>query len=154
MVTLTRIESKHQPFIEKLYRSTREPELNLTNWTEAQKDAFARMQLMAQLADYKSRYKGASYQLVLYRKKPVGRLYCWESADEVRVLDISILPEFRGQGLGGALLTDVIKAARRQKKPVTLHVYPDNPAKRLYERLGFRKVGDNQASEFMRLDHS
>jgi ribosomal protein S18 acetylase RimI-like enzyme len=111
------------------------------------------MQLMAQLADYKSRYKGASYQLVLYRKKPVGRLYCWESAEEVRVIDISILPEFRGKGLGGALLADVIKAAKRQKKPVTLHVYPDNPAKRLYERLGFRKVGDNQASEFLRLDH-
>ena len=150
MITLKKFGSPHQAFIEALYRSTREAELRLTNWTEEQKTMFCRMQQFAQLADYRSK-PGASHEVVFYQKKPVGRLFCWESATEIRLADISLLPEFRGKGIGRAVLTGLINTARRKKKPLTLHVAAHNPARRLYESLGFRTVWAENDAERMEL---
>ena len=99
------------------------------------------MQQFAQLADY-GRKPGASHQLIFYKKMPAGRLFSWESANELRPADITLLPEFRGKGLGRAALTELIATARFKKKPPTLHVVLGNSARRLYESLGFRKVGE------------
>ncbi|MDQ2769866.1 MAG: GNAT family N-acetyltransferase [Bacteroidota bacterium] len=150
MISLQKFTLPHQPFIEALYRSTREPELHLTNWTEEQKTAFCHMQQFAQLADY-GRKPGASHQVILCKKKPVGRLFCWESAEEIRLADISLLPEFRGLGIGRAVLTELMATARRKKKPLTLHVALANPARRLYESLGFRQMRVVHDNAFMEL---
>ena len=149
MLTLRPQKDQDQPFIAHLYRSTREAELAATGWPEAQKELFAAMQLFAQTTDYRSRYRGATYELILFKKKPVGRLYLWQSGHKAHLIDISLLPEFRGQGLGRSILTDLLKAARRKHQTVTLYVAQGNPAKRLYERLGFVKIGDTGASELM-----
>ena len=149
MVTFKNIEDKDYLFIEKVYYSTREKELNLTNWPEEQKRRFAIMQLIAQLAEYKNKFKGATCQIIIYKKKPAGRLYLWESNKEVRILDISLLPEFQSKGIGRFILTAIIKSARQKSKIVTLHVAHDNPAKKLYERVGFRKISDNKTHEYM-----
>ena len=150
MITLKKFGSQHQAFIETLYRSTRESELHLTNWTDEQKTAFCRMQQFAQLADY-GRKPGASHQVVFYKKKPAGRLFCWESTEEIRLADISLLPEFRGKGIGRAVLTELIATARQKQQVLTLHVAADNPARRLYESLGFRPVREANGTIFMKL---
>ena len=58
------------------------------------------------------------------------------------MIDISLLPEVRGQGLGKAVMSDVVAAARITGKTVSLHVERTNPARRLYARLGFVQVED------------
>lgn len=123
MITLKKFGPDHQPFIEALYRSTREAELQLTNWTEDQKSAFCHMQQFAQLADYRSQ-PGASHQVICYKKKPAGRLFCWEWAEEIRLADISLLPGFRGRGIGRAVLPELMATARRGWQ--ALHSPPAN----------------------------
>ena len=150
MITLKKFGPNHQPFLDTLYRSTREPELQLTNWTEEQKTAFCRMQQFAQLADY-GRKPGASHQVIFCKKKLAGRLFSWESAEEIRLADISLLPEFRGQGIGRAVLLELMATARQKKKPLTLHVAAGNPARRLYESLGFRKMREVNDNVYMEL---
>ena len=149
MITFKNIEDKDQLFIEKVYRSTRDKELLYSYLTEEQKNNFILMQLTAQLADYKRNYKGVTYQIIIYNNEPVGRLYLWETKHEIRILDISLLPEFQGNGIGGTILTGIIKTAKLKHKIVALHVALDNPAKNLYKRLGFKKISNNFTHEYM-----
>lgn len=142
MITYKHIEDKDRPFIEKVYRSTREEELLFTYWTEEQKNTFVLMQLNAQVADYKNNYKEATYELILYHKKPVGYLYLWETRNEIRILDISLLPEFRENGIGTFILKEIIASAGLKKKFISLHVAHNNPAKNLYKRLGFKVMSN------------
>ncbi len=143
MIQLRKSVEKDIPFITKVYRSTREKELSLTNWTEEQKCDFIYMQTMAQLAEYKSNYPGATQQVVLFKKKEAGRFYTWENENEIRIIDITLLPQFIGKGIGSALLNNLIKRAKEIKKKITLHVDPLNPAIKLYFRLGFVHKSNN-----------
>ena len=149
MITFKTIEDQDHPFILKVYRSTREKELLFTYLTEEQKNSFIWMQLTAQLTDYKKNYKGATYQIIVYNRKPAGRLYLWETINEIRILDISLLPEFQGKGIGTEILTNIIKSAKVKNKKVSLHVTHDNPAKNLYKRLGFKKIITSMTHDYM-----
>jgi ribosomal protein S18 acetylase RimI-like enzyme len=130
------------PFLQRVYGSTRAEELALTDWTDAQKDAFVAMQFAAQHAYYQEHYAEASFDVVLLDGQPAGRLYLARWAGEHRIVDIALLPEFRGRGLGSALLGAVMAEAARAALPVSIHVERFNPALRLYERLGFRVAED------------
>ena len=68
---------------------------------------------------------------------PVGRLYVDVDDERVLIVDIALLPEHRGRGIGSALLAGVLAEADRRRLPTRLHVEPDNRAQRLYRRLGF-----------------
>lgn len=109
----------------------------LVDWTEEQIAAFLRMQFQAQSRFYVENYPGAEFQLILLDGQPVGRLYVHRRQDEIRIIDITILPEHRGQGIGSSLLNQILAEAANEHLPVTIHVERFNPAMRLYERLGF-----------------
>lgn len=143
MVQLRPVEEKDISFIETVYRTTREEELKLTNWNEHQKNAFITMQSMAQLAEYKKKFPGASYQVIRFNKKDAGRFYTWEDYDEIRLIDITLLPQFRGRGIGNFLLGELIKRSNRVQKKISLHVDPVNPALQLYLLLGFVHIKNN-----------
>jgi len=128
------------PFLLALYRSTREQELSLTDWTEEQKAAFVGMQFAAQRQHYRGAYAGARFDIVERDETPIGRLYVHERPAEIRIMDIAIAPEARNQGIGAALLRQVLEEAASSQRRVTIHVERHNPARRLYERLGFRPV--------------
>lgn len=149
MIQLRPVEEKDNLFIEAVYRSTREKELALTNWTEQQKQAFIIMQSMAQLADYKKNCPGAVYQIIIYKKQAAGRFYTWENENEIRVIDITLLPAFRGKGIGTHLLKELIEKSNAFQKKISLHVEPDNPALKLYSRLGFVYVKKNGRHYYM-----
>ena len=127
-------------FLLDLYRSTREQELAQVDWTDEQKRAFIAMQFKAQRDHYRREYAGAHFDILERHGEPIGRLYLHERADEIRVVEITLSPSVRNQGLGGALLADVLAGAARSGRSVSIHVERFNPARRLYERLGFRPV--------------
>lgn len=143
-MTLRPIAPEDHELLCRLYGSTRTEELALTDWSEEQKAAFVRMQFEAQHQHYQQHYAGASFDLILDQGAPVGRLYVdrtperWD--DEIRLVDITFLPEHRGRGLGSRLLAELIEEARAAGKRLTIHVEMFNPALRLYERLGFRPI--------------
>jgi ribosomal protein S18 acetylase RimI-like enzyme len=129
-------------FLYRLYASTREAELAMIDWNEAQKEAFLRQQFNAQHAHYQAYYPNATFDLILLDGTPVGRLYVEEWPREIRLIDISLSSEARGRGLGSRLLAELMERARRAGKPLTIHVEVYNPAMRLYQRLGFRKIDE------------
>ncbi len=149
MIQLRQAEEKDNLFIQKVYRTTREDELDLTNWPESQKQAFIMMQSTAQLAEYKKNYPGAAFQMIIYKKKPAGRFYTWENDNEIRLIDITLLPQFRGKGIGTYLLEELIKKSSKVQKKLSLHVDPHNPALKFYQRLGFIYIKNNGRHYYM-----
>jgi GNAT superfamily N-acetyltransferase len=137
-------------FLVALYATTREDELRAVPWSEAEKLAFVRMQFEAQDASYRQGYPGARFLVVGAAAEPIGRLYLAHGAEELRVMDLTLLPARRGKGIGSALMAWVLRQADHDRIPVTLHVEPWNPARRLYERLGFRPVEERGLYLFMR----
>lgn len=136
-VTLRPATDADLPFLSRLYASTREEELAGVDWPQEQKDAFARQQFEAQHAWYREQYAGASFDVVEVDGEPAGRLYVDRWPREVRIVDISLLPQHRGRGVGSALLAALFAEADAAAKPVSVHVERFNPALRLYGRLGF-----------------
>ena len=118
-------------------------------WDDAQKDAFLRMQFVAQDRWYREQYRQATFEVVLVGGELAGRLYVDRGEDEFRIVDIALLPERRGRGIGGALLRDLLAEADAGGKSVTIHVERVNPALRLYERLGFALAEDKGVYLFL-----
>ncbi len=126
----------------RIYASTREDELAAVPWDASAKEAFLRMQFAAQDRHYRETFPGASYDLIVRREQVLGRLYVDRGESAWNVLDIALLPEYRRQGIGTQLLTEVLAEAAAAAKPVQIHVERFNPAQRLYGRLGFRQIAD------------
>jgi ribosomal protein S18 acetylase RimI-like enzyme len=72
--------------------------------------------------------------------EPAGRLIVHRGDGEIRVMDISLLPAHRGRGLGTAILGELAAEADAAQRRLSIHVERTNPARRLYERLGFAAV--------------
>jgi ribosomal protein S18 acetylase RimI-like enzyme len=126
----------------EIFASTREKELAPLPWKEEQKEAFLRMQFNAQHGQYHHRFASASFDIVKQRDRAVGRLYLDQSETEIRIIDIALLPGYRGQGIGGRLLQGVLEKGEREGLPVRIHVERDNRALGLYLRLGFKQIAD------------
>ncbi len=140
-ITLRPIGPDDMDFLLRVYGSTREEEMALViDWTAEQKAAFVRHQFEAQHAWYRDHYEGAQFDVILVDGVPAGRLYVHRRPAEIRLVDITLLPEFRQGGLGTSLLRDLLAEGEAAGKPVTIHVETFNPAMRLYERLGFSPI--------------
>ena len=129
-------------FLRKVYHSTREDEMKQSGWHPDQIVAFLDQQFQFQDVYYHREFPDASYRIIERDGQPIGRLYLDRREDEHRIIDIALLGEHRGKGLGGAIMHDILTEARAAGKPVGIHVEQNNPAMRLYQRLGFVKTGE------------
>jgi ribosomal protein S18 acetylase RimI-like enzyme len=142
-ISLRPIGLEDQDFLYCVYASTRQQEMALVPWSDEQKVAFLQMQFNAQHKFYTENYPDAAFQAILLDGCAVGRLYLHRRESEICVVDIALLPAYRSQGIGTALLEQVLTEAQTRHVKVTIHVEMFNPALRLYQRLGFRHVADN-----------
>lgn len=148
-VTLRPTGHDDRAFLLRVYASTREEELALTAWDEEQKRAFLDAQFAAQDSWYRERYAGATLDVILADGVPAGRFYVHRREREIRLMDITLLPEHRGRGIGSFLLDGLFAEAAAAGKTVTVHVEAYNPARRLYERLGFAQIGEHGVYHLM-----
>ncbi len=139
-ITLRPITSDDLPFLYRVYAGTREAELALVDWDDAQKDAFLAQQFSAQHDYYQKHYTGTNCDIILVDGRAAGRLYVARWPEEIRIVDIALLPEYRNGGIGTWLITRILGEGREAGKPVRIHVERFNPARRLYDRLGFKPV--------------
>jgi ribosomal protein S18 acetylase RimI-like enzyme len=142
-VTLRPVDADDERFLLRVYAGTREEELAPVPWSAEQKAAFVAQQFAAQSAHYAEHYAGLTADVILLGGVPAGRLLVARWAEEIRIVDISILPEFRGGGAGSALLRELLAEAEAAGKRLSIHVERENRALGLYERLGFRPVGEH-----------
>ena len=148
-ITFRPITPDDAEFLYSVYANTRTQELAAVDWTDSQKEQFLRSQFGLQHEAYQENYKGGEFLVILHQGKPAGRLYVIRREQEIRIVDIALLPECRNGGIGGAILRDILAEGALMHKRVTIHVEMFNPALTLYDRLGFRKLEERGVYYFM-----
>lgn len=129
-------------FLFTLYASTRANEMAVVNWSESEKQSFLKMQFDAQDTYYRQQFKRASFQVIYDDSQPIGRLYVDRREQEIRVIDIALMSDYRNRGIGKNLMQQLIAEADAANQPLTIHVEHNNPAMSLYKRLGFEHIQD------------
>lgn len=128
-----------QSFLQQLFASTRPQEMAFFGDNEDQKRAFISMQFSILPRSYPE----AEHTIILAGNVPVGRTIIDRTSDELRLVDIALLPDFRNSGIGALMVQQLLDEGRQRDLPVRLHVFKYSDAVRLYERLGFRLVEDD-----------
>ncbi|MDR7208663.1 GNAT family N-acetyltransferase [Flavobacterium piscis] len=129
----------------EIYGSTRTEELERgTNWNEEQKKFFIGQQFFAQHEYYQKNYTGAKFYIIEKENIAIGRLYIDFLFEKkgVRIIDITLLPNWRQKNIGSSILAAIIKKAAIKNMNVTIHVESFNPAINLYKKLGFTKISE------------
>ena len=129
-------------FLQTVYASTRADELTQLPWNEAQRSAFIRMQFTSQRQHYLKHYPNARQDLIVKGDQPIGRLYV-NRGDGIHIIDITLLPEHRGQGVGTSIISALIDEATEARKAVSIYVESFNRSKNLFERLGFKEIEED-----------
>jgi ribosomal protein S18 acetylase RimI-like enzyme len=141
-----------RPFLVELYASLREAELALVPWDGATRRAFVEHQYAAQNAHYRAHYPGATLDVVEIDGERAGRLYVHRGPSDIRIMDIALLAPYRGRGSGTGLLRTLVAEAEASARKLSIHVEASNPARTLYDRLGFRSVGERGVYVLMERD--
>jgi GNAT superfamily N-acetyltransferase len=136
-------------FVALVYASTRLEEVAAAGWPIEVQHQFLAHQADAQHRHYRTYYPNAEWLVIERAGKAIGRLYLDEWPSQFRLIDISLLPEGRGAGVGGAILADLQDMAAAAGKALSIHVERNNPAMRLYLRLGFVKVDEHGVYDLM-----
>jgi len=147
--TLRPCKDADTPFLDELYAASRWEELAPIPWPDEAKRAFLYEQSRLQADHYGRHYPGAALCVLECAGAPSGRLYLYASAGEFRLMDIVVSAPLRGRGYATAIIRALQDVARTQSRSITLHVEPNNPVLRLYERLGFRLIEDRGVYRFL-----
>ncbi|HEX8126083.1 MAG TPA: GNAT family N-acetyltransferase [Allosphingosinicella sp.] len=136
-------------FLALVYASTRLEEVARTGWPLEAQRRFLAHQFDAQHRHYRQNYPAAEWLVIEREGTGIGRLYIEEWPDQIRLIDIALLPDHRGGGSGSAILSDLMTMAAAAGKPLTIHVEKNNPAMRLYRRLGFEPIDEHGVYDLM-----
>jgi len=140
-ISLRPASANDSEFLLHVYASTRQDEMISWGWSPAQQVSFARMQYDVRQRGYAAAYPSAESSVVSVGDCPAGSLIVFRAQDELRLVDISLLPEFRGRGIGEHLIRMLISEAASLRSPLRLSVMRGNRAAHLYERLNFVSSG-------------
>jgi ribosomal protein S18 acetylase RimI-like enzyme len=137
-------EDADVPFLMLLFASTRAQELAGIDWPDDHKRMFLAQQFTAQRHHYRTQIDRCEFHVIERDGVPVGRLYLQERVTQLHIVDIALLPTETGQGAGTILLQALTDAAWSRDKGLGIFVEKNNPALRLYRRLGFVEIADTQ----------
>lgn len=154
-----------------LYTSVRWQELAPVDWPDAAKRDFLAQQAKLQHAHYLQHYPGAELLVITAaiaavsadpgdaenrwvdvsapERQCIGRIYLRRGKAEIRLMDIALLPHYRGHGIGRCLITTLQSEGATLGSDITLHVEPTNPAQRLYQRMGFTLIEQRGVYDFL-----
>ncbi|MGB7921692.1 MAG: GNAT family N-acetyltransferase [Pyrinomonadaceae bacterium] len=138
-VTFRPVQPGDEPFLLKVYSTTRADELAQVPWDEEQRQAFLNMQFTAQQMHYQSHHPEATHEIILLNERPIGRVYIDRADHPIQILDITLLPEHRNKGIGTLILKDLLAEAASAGRSLTIYVESFNPSLSLFERLGFSR---------------
>jgi ribosomal protein S18 acetylase RimI-like enzyme len=137
------------PFLAHLYASTRWEEVAATGWPPDAQAGFLAQQFDLQHRHYLQHYPETE-RLVLERDGvPVGRVYVEDAPDMVHLIDIALLPDSRGGGIGTAIMGDLVRQATERARKIVLYVEKTNPVRSLYGRIGFATAKDEGVYDMM-----
>lgn len=154
-VSLRVMEEKDLSLSFKIYASTRFQEMSQSGWSEDAIYHFLDSQARMQHQYYMQYYSDAKYHIIELMEESIGRLYVHDLGNEIRIVDIALLPEYRNRGIGQGILRDLQEQGIKKRCNVSIHVEENNPALSLYRRLGFEFINKvNGIYHFMRWEYS
>lgn len=115
----------------------------------AQAEALLANQFAIQHDYYRRHYPHGRFDIIVCGDSRVGRLYHDWQGDAVQLIDIALLPAYRGAGIGTRVLRAMVAEAARVGMPMRLYVEFNNPVRKLYGALGFVSAGENGVYELM-----
>ena len=118
-------------------------------WTDAQKREFVEMQFKSQVLHYSSQYSNSLQQVIERDGVRVGRLYLNRTADELEILDFTVLPEHRGFGTGSAVIEGILDEARRTARSARIFVESYSPHVSFFEHRGFERTKEEGMNVLM-----
>ena len=139
-LTLRPVRPDDLAFLLALYTESHAKDLAAMPLPDAQKAQLIRSQYDMQDAQYRRDYPDADFLIITWHDQPIGRFSKATSAQMVHLIDIALIPQSQGQGIGTTLLRHVLQEADALKLPSELKVLMSNPAIHLYQRLGFEQV--------------
>ena len=148
-ITLRPCDDCDEGFLFALFKSVRTDEFTALNWSPAQLEPLLRIQFSAQSQSYASTFPQSVHEIICSGEEPVGRMITDNAAEAVHLVDIALIPAYRGRGIGAALVQGLQAQCSVLRKPLRLHVVATNRAVRLYERLGFVVTGGTEMYHLM-----
>ncbi|HSK74720.1 MAG TPA: GNAT family N-acetyltransferase [Pyrinomonadaceae bacterium] len=100
-----------------------------------------------QRKNFLENFKIADGEIIVFEGQDIGFWWVIEKENEILLASIRLLPEFQNKGIGTGVIRDLLD---KTNKPVSLQVLKVNPARNLYERLGFEIVGETKTHFWMR----
>lgn len=147
--TLRPVREEDAAILLEIYSSSRADEMAIVPWDAAMKEAFLRSQYSAQLTHYRSYFPRAAHDIILMDGEPVGRIYVDRREAEIRILDVTLLEQARGHGVGTRIIQELMKEAADRQQSLSINVESYNRSLSLFQRLGFVKAEENGASWLM-----
>jgi GNAT superfamily N-acetyltransferase len=149
-VELRPVVASDDQFLLGVYASTRAEELAQVEWAEGQKEIFLRWQFDLQRREYDTRFPDAAYHVIMVDQQPGGRIWVGVDDEQVRLLDIALLPEFQNRGVGTGLVQRLMAYTAGKHRVLRHMVFVlNNNAERFYERLGFQQIEEFGAYKHM-----
>lgn len=142
LVSLVATSATDRDFIFRLFSLLKIDELQAWAWDEHMRETMLRMQFDAHERHFRTNFPGADDAVVRQGELPIGRLIVLRNAEALHLADVSLLSEFRGKGIGSHLIGKLQDEATAAGVPLRLNCFVGNPARRLYQRLGFCVVAD------------
>lgn len=149
MIHTKPVNQEDETFLYLLYEGSRAEEMAEWEMDKATRDMFLRMQWNAQRQSYEQQFPCADHRIILEGDNKIGKITTYRTEQQIRLVNIIILPAFQNRGIGTRLLQEMQQEAMRDDKPLFLSVLQTNPAKRLYERLGFVVTGGDEVYAWM-----
>lgn len=131
------------PFLFRLYADVRGPEIASWGWPAAESQSFLRMQFEAQRRSYQAAYANSRHEIISIEHTPVGRRLVASAPGDMRLVDIALLSSYRNRGIGRSLVQQLIDECRANGLLLQLQVLQGNPARGLYERMGFEETSSD-----------
>lgn len=144
------IPEADDPFLFEVYAGTRLDEIASWGWNAEQQSAFLKMQHLCQKQSYRLQYPDLISRIILDGDDRAGYILTARKEAEMILVDIALLPQFRGKGIGLAVLTGLQEETMAADLSIQLSVFNGNPARRLYERLGFQPIEQNELYTIMK----
>ena len=141
-ITLRAVTDEDRELLLAVYAASRQEELDQVEWDPGAREDFLEMQFAAQDHEYRRHNPDGRFDVIEADGEPAGRLYVDRRPGDLRIVDIALLPDFQGRGIGQRLVSDLQRQAAAEGRIVSIHVEVHNPAARLYERLGFQVAAD------------
>ncbi len=145
-ITLRPVTDGDREFLLRVYEASRETELSAVQWDKSLKRAFLEHQFEAQNAHYRKHYAGATFDIILYGGEPCGRLLVHRGESQFAIMDLTVLPEFRGRGIGSELVRRVVGEAGDLGRSVRVFLEIFNPHQAFFQKRGFSVVEDDGVS--------